>query len=149
MVQAMLVAAMLGGCAAPGMARKSEFTYVMVFTVAEGAFTTSNPNCAGNCVPVGFDPEDAIFLVEGLGYRDGERKFTQSLYSPMWHQPDFEKARQWGRCVVAAFDKVDPNFGRVEVTSAYLVRVRAPVAEKMRLQAATAGPSPCELPKRR
>jgi hypothetical protein len=143
------VAAILGGCAAHGGGGKPDMwtanTYVMVFTVPESAFTVSNPHCSGNCVPVGFGED--VFFIEDLGYTDDQRKFPQKMYSPRWHQPDLATARKWARCLVEALDKEQPGFGKIEVTSAYLIRVRAPEVHGRKLEGATATNNPCDLPR--
>lgn len=142
-ISGVAVAAMMGGCAAPGASQESSATtYVLVFTVPEGTFTTANPHCSGDCTPIGFD-HDPIFLVEDV-FPPAERRFTQYMYSPRWHQPDLTIARRWGRCVVEALEKAHPDFGRITVSSAYLIRVRAPVQPGTTLRGASPARDPCE-----
>lgn len=124
----MLLALLLSGCATTGgLEDRLKPTYVLVLTIdGKHLSTFADLHCTANCSVGDFDPQkQPIFHVEDLGY-GAERTFSQIMISPRWHQPDLRTAREWGRCVVEGLEKPIPNFDKVVVTSAYLVRVLAP-----------------------
>jgi hypothetical protein len=87
-----------------------------------------------------------IFLVEDAGFDPKKRQFSEYLYSPQWQQPDLETARKWARCVVEQFDKPHPKFGKVTVTSAYLIRVLAPSSDVKQVLRDGLGRDQCAVP---
>ena len=146
LIVGILSALALGGCAVAGPRGDFEPTYVMVFTVSAGTLTDSVPHCAGDCSPGGFGDREPIFRIEDVGFAPGQRRFSEFMYSPQWQQPDLETARKWARCVVEAFDKIDPDFGKITVTSAYLIRVLAPADDINRAHREARYSHPCEVP---
>lgn len=123
---------LFAGCASHGPHKESFLpTYVLVLTIdAIHMSSMGELHCTANCSVGDFDPSRVpIFHVEDLGYGDSH-KFTQMMISPRWHQQDLAVARRWGRCVVERLEKGEPpTWPPVKVTSAYLVRVLAPLDE--------------------
>lgn len=137
----------LGGCAGAGTQVETlEPTYVMVFTVAPGPFTRAVPHCSGNCSPGRTVSERRLFHVEDADARQRAREGGHLMYSPQWHHPDLETARKWAGCVIDAFDRPDPAFGKVTISSAYLIRVLGPGDALLEVQRAGPPGNPCEVP---